>query len=63
MGTVTTSQFIVAWAIDTAAAVAVFLHATRRGSKHATAWGALVFLALLVGLPAYLVQVRRTRRA
>jgi hypothetical protein len=41
----------------------VFLHADKHGSKHATAWGAGVFLLLIVFLPAYLIHVRRTRRA
>jgi hypothetical protein len=63
MGTLTPAEFLFAWAVDTAAAVAVFLHASRHGSKHATAWGAFVFLALIVGLPAYLIHARRSRRA
>jgi hypothetical protein len=55
---ITSGQFLLAWAIDTAAAVAVFLHATKHGSRHATAWGAGVFLALIVFLPAYLFRAR-----
>ena len=51
-----TPTFLLAWAIDTAAAILVFLHATRRGSRHATAWGIGVFLALAFALPAYLVH-------
>ena len=58
----TTTDFLVAWAIDTAAAIGVFLHANRRGSRHATAWGIGVFLALIVFLPAYLVHGRMLRR-
>lgn len=59
----TTAQFLVAWAIDTVAAVAVFLHASRHGSRHPTAWGAFVFLFLIVGLPAYFIHARaRARR-
>ena len=57
-----TADFIVAWAVDTTAAVAVFLHANRRGSKHATAWGIGVFLALIVFLPAYVIHGRLLRR-
>jgi hypothetical protein len=60
--TYTTAEFLIAWAIDTAAAIAVFLHANKRGSRHATAWGIGVFLVLIVVLPAYLVHVRRHRR-
>ena len=60
----TTADFLVAWAIDTAAAVGVFLHANKRGSRHATAWGIGVFLALIVFLPAYLIHgwMHRRRR-
>lgn len=58
MQTFTTAQFLTAWAIDTVAAVAVFLHATKHGSRHATAWGIGVFLALIVFLPAYLLHTR-----
>jgi hypothetical protein len=52
-------QFVAAWAIDTVAAVAVFLHADRRGNTRATAWGIGVFLCLIVFLPAYLLRARR----
>jgi Flp pilus assembly protein TadB len=59
---VATSEFLIAWAIDTGAAIAVFLHANKRGSRHATAWGIGVFLALIVFLPAYLLRSRSARR-
>ena len=62
MQAVTTSQLLVGWAIDTAAAIAVFLHANKHGSRHATAWGIGVFLALIVFLPIYLVKARRTKQ-
>jgi hypothetical protein len=55
----TTGQFLVAWTIAGAAAIAVFLDATKRGDRHATAWGAGVFLILIVALPIYLLQRRR----
>ena len=58
----TTGQFLTAWAIDTAAAIAVFLHANKHGSRHATAWGAGVFLLLIVVLPVYVVHARSRRR-
>jgi Flp pilus assembly protein TadB len=57
-----TSQFLVAWAIDTSAAIAVFLHANKHGNRHATAWGIGVFLALIVFLPAYVLRSARGRR-
>jgi hypothetical protein len=40
----------------------VFLHANKHGSRHATAWGIGVFLALIVFLPAYWLHARRVRR-
>jgi hypothetical protein len=52
-------QFFVAWAIAGAAATGVFLDATKRGDRHATAWGAGVFLFLIVALPFYLLRRRR----
>jgi hypothetical protein len=55
-----TSQFLVAWAIAGAAAIVVFLDATKRGDRHATAWGAGVFLCLIVALPLYLLRRRRS---
>ena len=61
-GHVTTAQFVAAWAIAALAAAGVFLHADRRGSKHATAWGVFVFLFLAVGLPVYLIHALVTRR-
>jgi len=53
-----TGQFLIAWAAG-AAAIAVFLDATKRGDRHATAWGAGVFLFLIVALPVYLLRRRR----
>jgi hypothetical protein len=54
----TTQTFLLAWAIDTAAAMLIFLHANKRGSRHATAWGISVFFALAVALPVYVVHGR-----
>jgi len=65
MAEVTPAQFVAAWAIAAAVAIAVFLHAGKHGSRHATAWGIGVFLVMIVVLPAYLVHTRvgqRTRR-
>jgi hypothetical protein len=58
---ISTPEFLVAYAIATAAGIAVFLHADRRGSKHTTAWGIGVFLFAAVVLPIYVIHVRRTR--
>jgi len=61
MGDVTTAQFLVAYAIATAAGIAVFFHADRNGSRRASAWGISVFLFLAVALPVYVLHVRRAR--
>ena len=54
----TTPTFLIAWALDTTAAILVFQHANKRGSRRATAWGISVFFALGVALPIYLVHGR-----
>ena len=54
----TTQTFLIAWAIDTTAALLIFLHANKRGSRHATAWGVSVFFALGLALPIYFVHGR-----
>jgi hypothetical protein len=57
-----TGQFLAGWAIA-AAAIAVFLDATKRGDRHATAWGAGVFSLLIVFLPLYVMRRRRSPHA
>ncbi len=57
----TTAQFLVAWALAGGAAIAVFLHANRKGVPHATAWGVGVFLVLGLALPLYVIHYRRQR--
>ena len=54
----TTSTFLTAWALDTTAAILIFLHANKRGSRHATAWGISVFFALAIAVPIYVVHGR-----
>jgi hypothetical protein len=54
----TTPTFLFVWALDTTVAVLIFLHATKRGSRHATAWGVSVFFALGLALPVYLLHGR-----
>jgi membrane protein implicated in regulation of membrane protease activity len=55
----TTPEFLLAWALAGAAAIAVFLHANRHSVAHATAWGVGVFLVLIVALPLYVLHYRR----
>lgn len=62
-GHLTTAQFVAAWAIAAVAAAGVFVHADKRGSKHATAWGVFVFLFLAIALPVYLIHAVVRRRA
>jgi Flp pilus assembly protein TadB len=59
----TTSQFLIAFALGAGAGTAVFFHADRNHVRHPSAWASFVFLFLLIGLPAYLFKVRRVRRA
>lgn len=56
-----TPEFLLAWALAGGAGIAVFLHANRHGVRHATAWGAGVFLALAIALPLYVIHYRRQR--
>jgi hypothetical protein len=62
MGSPTTAQFLLAFAIAAAAGTFVFFHAERNGIRHPSLWASLVFLFLVVALPAYIVHVRRRRR-
>jgi acetyl-CoA carboxylase alpha subunit len=54
----TTPTFPIVWAIATPGAVLIFLHANKRGSRHATAWGVSVFFALGLAVPIYLLHGR-----
>jgi hypothetical protein len=59
---VTTGQFLVAFVIAAGVGTLVFFHAERHHIKHPSAWASFVFLFLIVGLPAYMLHVRRVRR-
>ena len=59
----TLAQLLIAWALAAAAAIAVYLHANRHGVRHATAWSAGVFLALVIALPLYVIHYRRQKSA
>ncbi len=62
MGNLSPAQFLFAFLAAAAAGTGVFFHAERNKIPHASAWASLVFLFLIVGLPAYAVHVRRVRR-
>jgi Flp pilus assembly protein TadB len=59
----TAGQFLVAFVLAAGAGTAVFFHAERNRIKHPSLWASAVFLFLAIGLPLYVLQVRRTRRA
>jgi hypothetical protein len=60
--TSTNLQFLLAFTLGAGAGTMVFFHASKNAIKHPSAWASLVFVALMVGLPTYLLHVRRTRR-
>jgi high-affinity Fe2+/Pb2+ permease len=62
MTDLTPAEFLVAFAIAAGVGTMVFFHADRNGIRHPSGWAAFVFLFLIVGLPSYVVHVRRLRR-
>jgi hypothetical protein len=62
VGEVTAGQFLFAFAVAAAAGTGVFFHAERNRIKNPSLWASLVFLFLVIALPAYAVHVRRVRR-
>lgn len=57
--------FVVAVALAALISMAVFAHASRHGSRHATAWGIGAFLAAGFVVPVYFIRywARRKRAA
>ena len=55
-------QFAVAVAVAALLAMAVFAHASRHGSRHATAWGVATFLFAGVAVPVYVIRYLLRRR-
>jgi hypothetical protein len=62
LATVTPAQFLFAFVLAAAAGTGVFFHAERHKVPHPSAWASFVFLFLIVGLPSYLLRVRRLRK-
>jgi hypothetical protein len=56
LGTISTPALLTVWATAAAVAITVFLYATRRGNRHATAWGVGVFLFMIPVLPIYILR-------
>ena len=48
--------FFALLALSTAAALVVFSHAQRHGSRRATAWGIAAFLAVTIVVPVYFIR-------
>ena len=59
----TNAQFLIAFAVAGSIGTLVFFHADRNRIKHPSLWAGVVFLFLIIGLPAYVVHVRRVRRS
>ena len=55
-------QFAVAVLLAAGLSMWVYWHASRHGSKHATAWGVATFLAVGLFLPLYFIHYYLTRR-
>ncbi len=60
--TFTPAQALAGIILGAAAGTAVFFHAEKNQIKHPSGWASFVFLALIIGLPSYLIHVRRVRR-
>jgi len=55
-------QFFVAVLLAAGLATWVYWHASKHGSRHATAWGVATFLFAGLALPVYLIHSFTTRR-
>jgi uncharacterized membrane protein YdjX (TVP38/TMEM64 family) len=55
-------QFALALTLAALLAMAVFAHANRHGSRHATAWGVATFLFAGIVVPFYFVRYWLHRR-
>ena len=56
-------EFLFVVALAATASMAVFAHASRHGSRHATAWGVATFLAAGVVVPLYFLRYWLRKRA
>jgi hypothetical protein len=55
-------QFILAVVLAALLSTWVYWHASRHGSRRATAWGVVTFLFAGIALPVYLIHYFLTRR-
>jgi Zn-dependent protease len=56
------TQFLLAVVVAALLAMAIFAHASRHGSKHATAWGVMTFLFAGIAVPVYFIRYFLGRR-
>jgi len=61
-GDISPGKFVLAVILAALLSMWVYWHASRHGSKHATAWGLLTFLAVGIVLPVYFIHHFVTRR-
>ena len=50
------ATFLIAVALAAVISPGLFLHATKHGSRHPTAWGVAAFLAAGVTVPVYFIR-------
>jgi hypothetical protein len=55
-------EFLFVVSLAAVASMAVFAHATKHGSRHATAWGIATFLAAAIAVPLYFARYWLSRR-
>jgi predicted acyltransferase len=60
----TFGEFLFVVGLAAVASTAIFAHASKHGSKHATAWGVATFLAAAIAVPLYFLNywLKRRRR-
>ena len=49
-------EFFFVVSLAAVASMAVFSHASKKGNKHATAWGVATFLVAAVAVPLYFLR-------
>jgi hypothetical protein len=55
-------QFVLVVLLAAGLSMWIYWHASRHGSRHATAWGVLTFLAAGIAVPVYFIHYFLTRR-
>jgi hypothetical protein len=48
--------FLIAVALAALISTGVFMHASKHGNRHATAWGVAAFLAAGIAVPVYFIR-------